>query len=153
VLTVEKLVQYTKAYNPLIIKRAQNVSVQSLDVVEGEDEDGDPCRDVVAICKGETVPRTVIFRFYGTRNKNTLAWVSCDCEYFLYHCEVALQKKGSTDVIYSNGARPKITNPRMLAAVCKHCIAVLLAGAHTAKPAKTRKKLEQKRHSRLHRTK
>lgn len=50
-------------------------------------------------------------------------WVGCDCEFFLYTCEVALAKYGCSDVRHSNGAFPIIRNPRMVPMLCKHLIA------------------------------
>lgn len=66
----------------------------------------------------------VQFRFHG-KHKNPLnarAWVSCDCPWFLYVCEVAIAKKDSTDIIHSNGARPKKTNKKMKPQICKHIV-------------------------------
>lgn len=57
------------------------------------------------------------------------AWVSCSCEYFLYHAEVADASTGSSSVRYSNGARPKITNPGMVGHLCKHLISAARKGA------------------------
>jgi hypothetical protein len=72
--------------------------------------------------------RRTVARFYGPINLNTRVWVSCSCPFFLYHCEVALTKHGSSSIIYSNGQLPKHTNPRMIPLVCKHVIhAVALA--------------------------
>jgi len=51
--------------------------------------------------------------------------VECDCGYFWSHCEVALHKQGAADIIHSNGAKPVVTNPRMIPHVCKHLHAVL----------------------------
>ena len=50
-------------------------------------------------------------------------WVSCDCEWFLYTCEVALAKYGCTDIMHSNGVFPIVRNPRMVPMLCKHLIA------------------------------
>lgn len=47
-------------------------------------------------------------------------WVSCNCPYFLYNCEAALTKYGSSSIKYSNGAKPSTTNPRMIPFGCKH---------------------------------
>ena len=51
------------------------------------------------------------------------AWVSCSCPYFLFFCEVALAKHKATDIKYSNGAAPKVTNPRRIPWLCKHLVA------------------------------
>jgi len=48
------------------------------------------------------------------------AWVRCTCPYFKFHSEVAISKRGSTTVKFSNGADPIITNPREQPRLCKH---------------------------------
>lgn len=51
--------------------------------------------------------------------------VSCNCDYFTFTSEVALNKKGAAQIIHSNGERPDIRNPRMVPTPCKHLYAVL----------------------------
>lgn len=46
--------------------------------------------------------------------------VECDCEWFLYVCEVALNSYGAAEIKYSNGKWPVITNPRGIPLLCKH---------------------------------
>jgi hypothetical protein len=46
--------------------------------------------------------------------------VSCECYFFLYYCEVALNHWGSAVIKYSNGAHPKMTNPQLHPLLCKH---------------------------------
>lgn len=46
--------------------------------------------------------------------------VGCDCESYLFVSEVALHHQGSADIVYSNGARPWVTNPRMIPTLCSH---------------------------------
>lgn len=75
----------------------------------------------------------VIIRQYGT-SPVTLAsggittkhrsWVHCSCEHFLFSCEFALAKYGSSSIINSNGEPPIITNPKLLPMVCKHIVAI-----------------------------
>lgn len=48
------------------------------------------------------------------------AWVKCSCPYFLYHCEYALAKFGSSEIDYSNGKPPHIMNPNQTPYLCKH---------------------------------
>ena len=48
--------------------------------------------------------------------------LSCSCPDFKYRHEVALWKRGGAELEYSNGMRTKITNPRMRATCCKHCL-------------------------------
>lgn len=53
--------------------------------------------------------------------KNSVV-LSCSCPDFMYRHEVALWKRGGADIEYSNGMRPRITNPRERATCCKHCL-------------------------------
>jgi hypothetical protein len=70
-----------------------------------------------------------------TNNPKVFIW--CDCEYFKFNCETTLALLGSSAIINSNGALPKITNPTGRPQVCKHCLAFL------------RKSLDRKRFSAL----
>ncbi len=71
----------------------------------------------------------LVIKLYGTRRKDgamkpqNRSWVHCSCEYFLYYNEVALAARGSSEVMTSNGALPKIRNPRMKPYLCKHLLA------------------------------
>lgn len=56
---------------------------------------------------------------------NCRVHVSCDCDFFLYYCEVALFRIGSASIIYSNGKAPNVTNPRMIPFCCKHLYVVM----------------------------
>ena len=56
-------------------------------------------------------------------------WVSCDCEYFLYHCEVADAEHDSASIKYSNGKYPTQTNPQGVGHICKHLLASVRKGA------------------------
>lgn len=51
-------------------------------------------------------------------------WVRCTCPWFLYHCEYALSRSGSTWLHYSNGEPANQTNPQNIPFVCKHIYAV-----------------------------
>ena len=62
-------------------------------------------------------------------NLDSLVWVSCSCEYFLYNCEVADAETDNSTVKYSNGAFPKITNPQGVGHLCKHLISAFKKGA------------------------
>lgn len=59
----------------------------------------------------------------------TPVWVSCSCAYFLFHCEVADAESDNSDIKYSNGKGPSITNPNHVAHLCKHLISALRKGA------------------------
>lgn len=51
-------------------------------------------------------------------------WVRCTCPWFLYNCEYALSKQGSSWVHFSNGDPANQTNPRNIPFVCKHIYAL-----------------------------
>lgn len=75
--------------------------------------------------------RNVTLRFLKGKNneqpKASLAqpvWVRCTCPWFLYNCEYALTKNGSSWVHYSNGEPANQTNPKNIPFVCKHVYAL-----------------------------
>lgn len=143
-LTVRQLILLTHNHRRSIMEKARLVAVRFVKITEDHDEDGDSVREVLAICHGETIDRHVTMRFYG-KGANAHVAVSCDCEYFLYHCEVADQRKGSAEIEYSNGRWPKITNPRGVAHLCKHIVACISHGA--ADKRATPKKMTPKKSS------
>lgn len=61
-----------------------------------------------------------------TENK---VWVRCNCEYFMYHCEVADAETDNATIHYSNGKFPVKTNPQGIPHLCKHLISALRKGA------------------------
>lgn len=61
--------------------------------------------------------------------QNNYVWLSCNCEYFLYHCEVADTFLDSSTMLHSNGAWPFTTNPNGIPHLCKHLIAAINKGA------------------------
>jgi len=56
-------------------------------------------------------------------NPKIFCW--CGCAWFKYNCEVALAIRGSSAIISTNGALPKITNPTSRPQVCKHMLTFL----------------------------
>lgn len=62
----------------------------------------------------------IMVRKWKTRKPTVV--LSCSCPDFKYRHEVALAVKGGAEITYSNGRRPRITNPRMRATCCKHCL-------------------------------
>lgn len=85
---------------------------------------------------GSGLPHKVTIKFHGkTTDKTELirspVWVSCDCEWFQYNCEVALFHKKSTDIIHSNGAMPTDRNKQLKPWICKHIIAALPTALQT----------------------
>jgi len=141
--TIQQMIEYTRAFNPNILKNAARVSVRYFTADEAWDEDGDRYVDITAICKGDTIPREVTIRRYG-KGKTAKIWVSCTCEAWKYFFEVAVFKKSggtSTDNLYADiGKDKKINNPRRLSGLCKHCLAAIIAGAADLKPTKEVKK-------------
>ena len=72
----------------------------------------------------------LIIKFYldpktGKIATNPKTFVWCGCKWFLYNCEVALALRGSSFIVNSNGALPKITNSTGRPQVCKHSLAAL----------------------------
>ena len=72
---------------------------------------------------------------------NAPTWVSCDCEYFMFNCEVANHRQQAADIIFSNGEFPSMTNAQMIPHLCKHLyslapIAVTMSKSPTGKRAK-----------------
>jgi hypothetical protein len=85
-----------------------------------------------ALTDGKTVSWDVVvelfpveehFNVYNLPDLNTPCWVKCSCPYFLYFCEYAVAKVGSTEIDYSNGKRPVVRNKNAVAIVCKHLVA------------------------------
>ncbi len=52
--------------------------------------------------------------------------VSCDCENYLFHHEVANTSYDSSVIEHSNGAYPSETNPNMMPGLCKHLYAAAM---------------------------
>ena len=73
---------------------------------------------------------------------NSPVWVRCDCEFFMYACEVAVARKGSGPLGKANGGvsngnwyngqtegKHRSPNPQGVPSLCKHLIATLSRGA------------------------
>ena len=147
-LSVKQLLYWTKLHRAEILRKARRVSVR-FGKAEEVTDNGATFRQVTARAVGDTRPRNVTMRFRG-KGATSKVWVSCDCEYFKFHCEVADTRRGSSDVIHSNGKFPKITNSRGVAHVCKHIAACFLRGAQDLQPKKKSAvdKVKDKRKSR-----
>jgi hypothetical protein len=65
-------------------------------------------------------PHLQLVRIY-TKDR---VWLTCDCKFWLYYCEVAVASAGSSSVLHSNGEDPGITNPSRIPFLCKHLWAV-----------------------------
>ena len=111
-------------------------------VKEGEDSEGDIYRVVTCKARDRGPQHSLQMLFYGDGSDvNTRAAVNCSCEYFLYYCEVALEKGGSSRIeepiemrIWSNGNDPKTTNEDNITIVCKHLYQALQSGAAKRQP-------------------
>lgn len=136
-LSVKQLLYWTKLHRRDIVRNARSVGVR-FGSVESVEKDGIEYRHVQARCIGDSGPKKVDIFLTG-KGATSKCIVSCSCEYFKYHCEVANARKESADVIYSNGKYPRETNPRGVSHLCKHLVACFTKGAHDLKPRKSRK--------------
>ncbi len=88
--------------------------------------------EIIYKVKATTDWRNVTLRFLKKKPKDQLplpglnqpVWVRCTCPWFLYNCEYALAKNGSSWIHYSNGAPADKTNPGNIPFVCKHVYAL-----------------------------
>lgn len=62
----------------------------------------------------------------GRPRMDSPVWVTCPCRYFRYHCEWALTRYGSSDIIYSNGQAARQTNPKGIGICCKHIFSAMV---------------------------
>lgn len=56
---------------------------------------------------------------------NTECYVHCQCPYHTFHFEWVLWKNGSGPLRQSTNKPPHITNPQMIAGVCKHLYRIM----------------------------
>ncbi len=132
-LSIKQLLYYTQMHRRSILDKAARCGLRVNVVEPALDEDGDEFTKVQATVVGDTIPRAVVVHVYG-QGPSAKVWASCDCQYWLYHCEVSNKRKGSADIIFSNGKAPNITNPRSVPHVCKHVAALLMRGISNLKP-------------------
>jgi hypothetical protein len=143
-LTISEIINATKKTHPKVWKNKKDVAVYYTTVKAWTATDKTKMRTV----RAKAIDRSKIgsgrnhyieIDFYG-RGKNPKAWVTCDCEYFFFHCAWALWKKDSSDAQtglpgYSEvGWAPKITNPRSAPRACKHIIRALTGEAASLTP-------------------
>lgn len=136
-------------YCPSRIKKGTIQTVKSIKLIEagnGEDSKGifqKATFEVVAT----NGPRRVTIKAYGDPRKNIFqrsTWVHCSCPWFLFYCEYALAKRGSSDIINSNGKPPNITNPKQWPYICKHVIAITARWSELS-PILTKRLLEEQK--------
>jgi hypothetical protein len=68
----------------------------------------------------ELYPNEIHKDVYSRPSLDMLAWVQCSCPYWLFNLEYAVAKVGSTEIKFSNGKPPVITNPKLKIGLCKH---------------------------------
>ncbi len=137
-ISVKQILYWTLLHRKSIVAKARSVAINFRNV-KYVNEGGVQFKQVDARAQGESEIYELTLFFNG-KGPTSKVWASCSCAYFLYHCEVALKKRGSTDINYSNGKFPKITNPRLVSHACKHIVAALQRGAFMLEPKKVMKK-------------
>lgn len=141
-LSIKQLLYFTQIHRRSILDKAARCGVR-IEAMEPMVDDWDQdCIYIKAIVVADTIPRTVEARVYGN-SPDAKVWVTCNCEYFLYHCEVADEKKDSTDIFHSNGKKPRVTNPNMVPHICKHIAAMFLRNVTELKKLKYKKKYKR----------
>lgn len=68
----------------------------------------------------ELYPTEVHMNVFKRPDYDNPSWVKCSCPFFLFNCEYALASVGSSEIDYSNGKPPHITNPKKVPFLCKH---------------------------------
>ena len=143
-LTIKQIIDATRKTHPQVWRNKKDVRIYYTNVKEWTATDNTKMRTV----KARAIDRTKSGRthrieidFYG-KGKNAEVWVTCNCEYFFFHCAWALEKKGASDLStglpgYDEaGWAPKITNPANAPRACKHIIRALTGEAPSLKPDK-----------------
>lgn len=136
-ISVKQILYWTQLHRSSIIAKAKSVGIRIAKVEYVTEPDGLKYKKVEVEALGETSTYDVLLFFHG-KGLSSKVWASCSCPYFLFHCEVALQKTGSTDINFSNGKMPKITNPRLVKHACKHVCACLQRGVFMMEPPKAK---------------
>lgn len=127
-LTEKQLLNWTRIHRDSIPKKAVKVKVDFQDC--DYDDEGGIFVQAIVRSQETGIPHECEIHFYD-RN---YVWVTCSCEYFRYHCEVALERRKSSDIIESNGRLPRITNKRMVSHLCKHLYGCFVKGASKLTP-------------------
>ena len=139
-LTAKQLLRFSRIHRPSLISNARRTAVRFEECEDLKGADGTPYRHNVIKVRGSTIDRKVIFDIYEPwKGEDSPIWVSCDCEYWLYHCEQAVERKSSTDIIYCDPSKrvsdpERQKNPNMIAHCCKHLISSIMKGVLVRKP-------------------
>jgi hypothetical protein len=157
-LSVKDLLSQSRSHRPVLVSNSSKVSIAFKPTSEGKDALGYYKSVKGSALTNEVGKKTKTFEirlYWRGRGKTqyipiklrkpgvpymgpikpppftvqTDAWVSCSCEYFLFHCEVADAEDDASSIKYSNGKAPIHTNPQHIAHICKHLIGALRKGA------------------------
>lgn len=103
---------------------ANGVRTLKITAVMSKDERGKH-KHVAVQCLGDTIPRFVVMRLYDPdKGLDSPVWLTCSCEFWLFNCEYAVNKVGSTFIRKCNGDKPDIRNYGRIPYCCKHIYAV-----------------------------
>jgi hypothetical protein len=126
-LTVTQLLHYAQ---PDVVQRSKKTMLPEFKISPMHDQTGPHALiNAVAICQpphGTGNAHRLTLKIYGPWGPQARAWISCDCEWHLFACEVALTIKGNSSIIYSNKMLPVIKNPTFEPWCCKHSIIAMV---------------------------
>lgn len=114
-----------------VIDRSRGVTVAIIGGVKRIYDDGLETVVFKANCRAHTEIKyyEVLIELYPTEVHQSVfrkpsldnpAFVKCECPFFLFNCEYALAKVGSSEIDYCDGRKPEITNPKAIPYLCKH---------------------------------
>lgn len=141
-ISVKQILYWTQLHRRSIIAKARNVGIRVVKVSYVTEPDGEKYKKVEVEALGETGTYDIVMFFHG-KGLTSKIWCSCSCPYFCFHVEKALSLSGSTDINFSNGKMPKITNPRLVKHTCKHCVAALQRGVFMLEPLKAKQQMKK----------
>jgi len=75
-----------------------------------------------AVVEGGSKPRRCSILLTDPGDKDTQAFVGCNCDYFKYHCETALAARGTAQPLRSDGSMPVKRNPSFRPHLCVHLV-------------------------------
>jgi hypothetical protein len=142
-LTVDEILSTTSGHpKSNITKNSKSVNLRWKEPVYYEDRNGEEFKEIQVQARDKTIKRDVVVRYWLDYD-DPYVWVSCSCEWFLFNCEYALQRRKyqASEIKYSNGKKPKPEkqggkNSRMLPYACKHIIKILRLGVGRQKASK-----------------
>jgi hypothetical protein len=142
-VTVRELIRWTRSFKSNLISNASRVRIKFLNVTMENDSTGD-FKQVLIAAHGDSSPRKAIIKIYGS-DHNAKVWLSCDCPWWCFAAEWAVNNRSSTDIIYCNGnppdpQNPLSPNPDRRPHLCKHLLAAFMKGALIVKSKKDNRK-------------